>query len=137
MKIGIVCPYNMFQFAGGVQDIVVNLQHYLRAKGHDVKIITPRPRAHYDAVAEDYILVGRSAKMNTPFNTMVDVGFEADGDEIQSILDREQFDVIHFHEPWVPVLSRQILSRSTCVNVATFHAKLPESLLSKSIINSI
>lgn len=137
MKIGIVCPYNMFQFAGGVQDIVVNLHQYLVNNGHAVKIITPRPRAHYDTVSDDYILVGRSTKMNTPFNTMVDVGFEADGDEIQAILDREQFDIIHFHEPWVPVLSRQILSRSKSVNVATFHAKLPESLLSKSIVNSI
>ena len=133
MKIGIVCPYNMFQFAGGVQDIVVNLHTYLSAQGHSVKIITPRPRAHQDSVSDHYILVGRSAKMNTPFNTMADIGFEADGDEIQAILDREQFDIIHFHEPWVPVLSRQILSRSKSINVATFHAKLPESLLSKSI----
>jgi phosphatidylinositol alpha-mannosyltransferase len=137
MKIGIVCPYNMFQFAGGVQEVVVNLHKYLSEKGHDVKIITPRPRAHYDEVGDEYILVGRSAKMNTPFNTMVDVGFEADGDEIQAILDEEQFDVIHFHEPWVPLLSRQILSRSTSVNIATFHAKLPESLLSKSIVSSV
>jgi phosphatidylinositol alpha-mannosyltransferase len=127
----------MFQFAGGVQEIVVNLHKYLSEKGHDVKIITPRPRAHYDEVGEDYILVGRSAKMNTPFNTMVDVGFEADGDEIQAILDEHQFDVIHFHEPWVPLLSRQILSRSTSVNIATFHAKLPESVLSKSIVSSV
>lgn len=127
----------MFQFAGGVQEIVVNLHQYLTAKGHTVRIITPRPRAHYEDASTDYILVGRSAKMNTPFNTMVDIGFEADGDEIQAILDREQFDVIHFHEPWVPVLSRQILTRSTSVNVATFHAKLPESVLSKSIISSI
>lgn len=137
MKIGIVCPYNMFQFAGGVQEVVINLHKYLSNKGHDVKIITPRPRAHYDEVGDEYILVGRSAKMNTPFNTMVDVGFEADGDEIQSILDEQQFDVIHFHEPWVPLLSRQILSRSTSVNIATFHAKLPESILSKSIVSTV
>ena len=137
MKIGIVCPYNMFQYAGGVQEIVINLHTQLTEKGHSVKIITPRPRAHIDNAAQDYILVGRSAKMNTPFNTMVDIGFEADGDEIQAILDREQFDILHFHEPWVPVLSRQILSRSTCINVATFHAKLPESILSKSIMNTV
>jgi phosphatidyl-myo-inositol alpha-mannosyltransferase len=137
MKIGIVCPYNMFQFAGGVQEIVVNLHKQLTSDGHSVKIITPRPRAHYADPGEDYILVGRSAKMNTPFNTMVDIGFEADGDEIQAILDTEQFDILHFHEPWVPLLSRQILSRSNCVNVATFHAKLPESILSKSIMNTV
>lgn len=127
----------MFQFAGGVSDIVINLHRHLDINGHDVKIITPRPRRHRDAVPEHYILVGTSRKMNTPFDTMVDIGFEAEGDEIQSILDEEDFDIIHFHEPWVPVLSRQILSRSRAVNVATFHAKVPESLLTKSIISTI
>lgn len=137
MKIGIVCPYNMFQFAGGVQEIVINLHAHLSARGHSVKIITPRPRSHFDEPNKDYILVGRSAKMNTPFNTMVDVGFEADGDEIESILENEKFDIIHFHEPWVPLLSRQILTKSNSINVATFHAKLPESILTKSIVNSV
>lgn len=137
MKIGIVCPYNMFQFAGGVSDGVINLHKQLVLKGHEVKIITPRPRAHNDEPPKDYILVGRSAKMNTPFDTMVDIGFEADGDEIQSILDAEKFDILHFHEPWVPLLSRQILTRSKSINVATFHAKLPESIISKSIMNTV
>lgn len=137
MKIGLVCPYNMFQFAGGVQEIVVQLQASLQAKGHEVKIITPRPRTHLDSPPKDMILVGRSAKMNTPFATMVDFGFEADGDEIQAILDEEQFDVLHFHEPWVPLLSRQILSRSTCVNVATFHATPPATVMSKSLLGVV
>ncbi len=127
----------MFQFAGGVQEIVVQLQKSLQAKGHDVKIITPRPRAHLDNPPKDMILVGRSAKMNTPFATMVDFGFEADGDEIQAILDTEQFDVLHFHEPWVPLLSRQILSRSTSINVATFHATPPATIMSKSLLNVV
>jgi len=137
MKIGLICPYNMFQFAGGVQEIVVQLHKSLKDKGHDVKIITPRPRAHFDNAPEDMILVGRSTKMNTPFATMVDFGFEADGDEIQAILDTEQFDVLHFHEPWVPLLSRQILSRSTAVNIATFHATPPATIMSKSLMNVV
>lgn len=137
MKIGLVCPYNMFKFAGGVQEIVFQLERDLSSRGHDVRIITPRPRAHTDDIDPKMILVGHSTKVNTPFATMVDLGIEADGDEIQSILDREQFDVLHFHEPWVPMLSRQILSRSNAVNVATFHAKSPESLFSKSIISSV
>lgn len=127
----------MFQFAGGVSEIVVQLQKSLINKGHEVKIITPRPRAHIDNTPENMILVGRSAKVNTPFATMVDFGFEADGDEIQAILDDEQFDVLHFHEPWVPLLSRQILTRSNCVNVATFHATPPGTLVSKSILNVV
>lgn len=137
MKIGLVCPYNMFQFAGGVQEIVVQLHNSLLNNGHKVKIITPRPRLHLDIAPKDYILVGRSTKMNTPFQTMVDFGFEADGEEIASLLEREQFDVLHFHEPWVPLLSRQILVKSKSVNIATFHATMPETVLSKSIINSV
>lgn len=137
MKIGLVCPYNMFQFAGGVQEIVVQLQKSLQAKGHEVIIITPRPRAHLAHPPKDMILVGRSAKMNTPFATMVDFGFEADGDEIQNILDTEQFDILHFHEPWVPLLSRQILSKSSSINVATFHATPPATIMSKSLLNVV
>jgi phosphatidylinositol alpha-mannosyltransferase len=38
------------------------------------------------------------------------------------MLKRERFDVIHHHEPLVPLLSMQILDRATCPNVATFHA---------------
>lgn len=136
MKIGIVCPYNMFQFAGGVQDVVVQLHNHLKLKGHQVKVITPRPRNHNSSAPEDYILLGRSAKVNT-MATMVDLGFEAATDEIDNILATEKFDVIHFHEPWVPLLSRQILARSSAVNVATFHAKSPDTLISKSLISSV
>lgn len=137
MKIGLICPYNMFQFAGGVQEIVFQLQKDLNSRGHEAKIITPRPRAHIEQPPEGMILVGRSAKMNTPFATMVDFGFEADPQEIDSILAHECFDVLHFHEPWIPLLSRQILSRSRAVNVATFHGTPPQDIMSKSFLNIV
>jgi len=49
------------------------------------------------------------------------------------MLFEEQFDVLHFHEPWVPMVSRQILGRSDSVNIATFHAKLPETVMNRTI----
>jgi len=49
------------------------------------------------------------------------------------MLFEEQFDVLHFHEPWVPMVSRQILGRSNSVNIATFHAKLPETVMNRTI----
>lgn len=137
MKIGLVCPYNMFQFWGGVQEIVVQLQSNLQAKGHKVVILTPRPRLHLDKAPKDMILIGRSAKVNTPFATMVDLSVEADGEEIDDIITREKFDILHFHEPWIPVLSRQILTRSDAVNIATFHGTLPETVISKSLMSAV
>lgn len=44
---------------------------------------------------------------------------------------------MHFHEPWVPLLSRQILQLSTAVNIGTFHAKVPESIMSRSMIKAV
>ena len=38
------------------------------------------------------------------------------------MLEREKFDIIHHHEPFVPFLSFQILDSAKCPNVATFHA---------------
>lgn len=126
----------MFQFNGGVQDVVVNLQKHLQKKGHKVLIITPRPRAHFDKAPKGMILIGHSTKMNS-FATMVDASFEADGEEIKAMIEKEKFDILHFHEPWQPFLSRQILSRSDAVNIATFHGSAPDTRVSKSMLSMV
>jgi phosphatidylinositol alpha-mannosyltransferase len=42
--------------------------------------------------------------------------------QIRSVLDAERFDLLHFHEPFVPFLTLVALRESCSVNVATFHA---------------
>ena len=42
--------------------------------------------------------------------------------QVREVLERERFDVLHFHEPFVPFLSLVILRESQSVNIATFHA---------------
>jgi phosphatidylinositol alpha-mannosyltransferase len=42
--------------------------------------------------------------------------------QMRAILERECFDVLHYHEPFVPFLSLVTLTLSTSVNVGTFHA---------------
>jgi phosphatidylinositol alpha-mannosyltransferase len=42
--------------------------------------------------------------------------------QVREVLEREQFDLLHFHEPLVPFLSPVVLRESRSVNVATFHA---------------
>jgi phosphatidylinositol alpha-mannosyltransferase len=42
--------------------------------------------------------------------------------QVRAVLERERFDLLHFHEPFVPFLSLVVLRESTSVNVATFHA---------------
>lgn len=133
MKIGLVCPYNMAR-GGGVQVYVSSLREGLAARGHDVRIITPTPQLdgdHYDK--EGIIFLGAGADLRSPLATTAQFSASVDPEEIQEMLDAENFDVLNFHEPWVPILSRQILARSKAVNIATFHAKLPETLVSRTV----
>lgn len=131
MKIGLVCPYNIFR-GGGVQECVLALQAELKQRGHIVKIITPLPRDESDAVKEDIIFLGASTDVRS-FHTTAQVSLNLDNDSLTEMLEREAFDVLHFHEPWVPIMSRQLLTQSKAANVATFHAKLPETAMSKTI----
>lgn len=136
MRIGLVCPYNIYK-AGGVQECVIAIQAELQKRGHDVKIITPLPRENGNSTRLDTIFIGRSADFKSPFSTTSQLSVSLDNDAIDSMISREKFDVLHFHEPWVPFASIQILTRSTCKNVATFHAKLPETLLSRTIEKAV
>jgi len=133
MKIGLVCPYNVVK-GGGVQEIVRAMHKELTLRGHDVRIITPEPRELPDAHrTKDVIFIGSAANFNSPLHTTSQISGTSDMYAIEQMLDREKFDILHFHEPWVPMLSRQILSRSRSINVATFHAKLPETVMSRTL----
>lgn len=132
MKIGIVCPYNIFR-PGGVQEAVFAHQKELMERGHEVIIITPDPRQSNEEAPANVHLVGTSTELNTPFRTKADISIHAGPREVNAYLEEQNFDIIHFHEPWVPILSRQLLNRAECPVVATFHAKLPEAWLYRTI----
>jgi phosphatidyl-myo-inositol alpha-mannosyltransferase len=135
MKIALVCPYNMFGRPGGVGEVVVNLHDGLKKSGHEVRIITPRPTGFEGPVPEDYILLGTSTKFNPGLATEGTWTFNIDRDEIKSVLKDQKFDVINFHEPWAPILARQMLPLSNAVHVGTFHANLIDSVAAKSLVN--
>lgn len=134
MRIGLVCPYHMFK-GGGVQEGVIALHKELTKRGHVVKIITPLPRDYDGAVPPHVLTIGVSATVTSFFNTQTQVAATVDTEAIDMLFAQESFDVLHFHEPWVPVFSRQLLTRSRSANVATSHAKLPDRLTSKTIAN--
>ena len=136
MKIGLVCPYNIAN-PGGVQEIVIALRKDLVARGHQAVIITPRPRDSSGCDMEGIICLGNGVDLRSPLHTTPQISIGAETDEIDEMLRKEKFDILHFHEPWVPQISRQILRLSTCVNIATFHAKVPETLMSRSVIRMV
>jgi phosphatidylinositol alpha-mannosyltransferase len=120
MKIGLVTPY-IYPLPGGVNAHVQRLYESLVARGHDVRIISsthgPQRSSEGDIIRLGY---GISVPTNGSVGTLT-VSHRY-GELVQRVLDDERFDLLHFHEPFVPFLSLQLLRHSTSVNVATFHA---------------
>jgi phosphatidylinositol alpha-mannosyltransferase len=131
MRIALVCPYNYFR-PGGVQACIRALATELNARGHYVRVIIPQPKKVPDDIDEHIIMIGGSTEFQTPFATKADLSMSKSGDAIEDVLEREKFDVIHYHEPGIPLLSLQIIGKSTSANVGTMHATLPDSMVSKS-----
>ena len=132
MKIGLVCPYDFFRH-GAVQKLIELLDTELTQRGHDVRIITPRPQ-HYDGDPPPRtIFIGRSTKWNTPMSTTLEVGASFVPNGLEEMLAAENFDLINVHEPEVPILGAQIAARASCPIIATFHATVPDNAVGKTI----
>ncbi len=136
LKIALICPYDIFK-KGGVQTLIFNLKDNYKKQGHQVKIITPLIRGGKNLNDDDIIFIGRSRDFNSPLHTTVQISASVDYDFINSILEENQFDIIHLHEPWVPFMSRQILVRSKAINIGTFHAKIPERVISRTLVKVV
>ena len=131
MRIALVCPYNYFR-PGGVQACINDLSIELAERGHYVRIIIPRPKNVPATIDQRIIMIGGSTEFQTPFATKADLSMSKSGEAIEDVLEREKFDVIHYHEPGIPLLSMQIIGKSTSANVGTMHATLPEGMVSRS-----
>jgi phosphatidylinositol alpha-mannosyltransferase len=120
VKIGLVCPY-IYPENGGVAQHVRFLYENLRLRGHDVRVLTashgPQRSSEGDIIR---LGVGFSVPINASVGTLTFSPRYLS--QIGAMLDREQFDVLHFHEPFVPFLSLFLLRESQSVNIATFHA---------------
>ena len=120
MKIGIVTPY-IYPLPGGVNEHVRYLYENLIARGHDVRIISsihgPQKQSEGDVIRLGY---GFSVPANGSRGTITFAPRYAR--QAREMRQRERFDVLHFHEPFVPFLSLILLRESQSLNVATFHA---------------
>lgn len=115
---GLVCPYS-FSYPGGVQEHVRGLYRFLKGKGWRVRLLLPRhhPGEYY---GKDVALLGGCFTLPA-FGSKTNVSF-AEASTLRAFLDKEKFDLLHFHNPFSPFLSWQILENYTGVGVATLHA---------------
>lgn len=125
MKIGLVSPYD-FSVPSGVNKHVCHLADNFARLGHDVRIVAPASRPQ-ELKRKDLIVTGENPVGLPGSGSVAHVIFSIGlRQRVQEVLTRERFDVVHSHEPFMPLLPFQFLRYSRALNIATFHAAQDE-----------
>ncbi len=128
MKIALVTPYD-YPYPGGVTEHIMHLDREFRAAGHDTRIIAASTEDQ-DALGTNVIKVS-GAVASIPFsgsNARITLSPRV-YQRVKNILNQEQFDIVHVHEPFAPLLCLTVLRHSHSINVGTFHAYRETSTL--------
>ena len=120
MKIALVSPYD-FAYPGGVTHHISCLEHQLTLMGHQVKVIAPASRRVPD-FGDRFIPIGKPRPIPASGSIIrITISLRL-ASTIKAVLERENFDIIHLHEPFMPMLCTAVLHFSHTTNVGTFHA---------------
>jgi len=133
VKIGIVVPFS-WSYWGGVVEHAEQQADALRRRGHEVQVLMgndppgkftrflhPRSGRH-GALPDGIIPVGRSVVVPANGSLPNIVLSPRSVGRIRSILEEEQFDVVHLHEPMTPAVCVATLALARCPIVVTHHA---------------
>ena len=133
MKIGIVVPFS-WSFWGAVVEHAELQAQALEARGHEVRLVMgndppgqftrvlhPRVGRHGDPPA-NVIPIGRSVIVPANGSLPNVILSPRAIVRIKRVLEREEFDLLHLHEPMTPVTCIAVLAMGTAPIVATHHA---------------
>ncbi len=121
MKIALVSPYD-FAVPGGVNNHIEHLRDNFLRLGQEVRIIAPSSRPSSHKPEDRVIPIGRAVGLPASGSVArVSLSLRV-GPKLKRVLQEENFDIVHVHEPFAPFLPMQVLRLSDAINVATFHA---------------
>ena len=119
MNIAIVTPYS-WAHPGGVNNHVQGLAAQMTLRGHRVTVIAPdrggeMPGVHYESA-------GRSVPIPANGSIARVAVIPGAGRRVGTTLRKGEFDVVHVHEPFVPLAATAAVRAAPCRVVATFHS---------------
>ena len=116
MRIALVCPY-AWDRPGGVQVHVGQLAEVLRARGHRVAVLAPGGKD-----TQGIVWVGRTVGIRYQGTVAPVCPSPAAARRVRSALRSLRPDVVHVHEPFVPIVGVTATLTSPAPVVGTFHA---------------
>jgi len=119
VKIALVSPYD-WSVSGGVNGHCARLREEFVARGHEVRIVAP---ASKPVDEPDVVTIGTRPVSVPASGSLARISLSLTlGPPVRQLLAKERFDIVHVHEPFMPVLPINFLRYSDAVNVGTFHA---------------
>ena len=120
MKIGLVSPYD-WAYPGGVANHIKNLSDEFRSMGHRTVIIAPSSKRASEMDTDNLVVIGRPVPLPLGGSVArITLSFHR-APQVRTLLEDEEFDVLHIHEPLLPALPLWVLRYSKTLNVGTFH----------------
>lgn len=131
MKIGMVSPY-AWDIPGGVQAHIRDLANFFLSKGHEVSVLAPA--VSNENVSDDFV-VSAGKPVAIPYNGAVArVLFgPLAASRVRQWISKNDFDVLHLHEPAIPSLSLLACAIGEGPMVGTFHAAAPKQKVAFAI----
>jgi len=125
LRVALVSPYS-WSHPGGVNNHIGGLGSELLGRGHEITIIAPGTGSTPEGIA--FVSAGRPV----PVPANGSVARLALSPAVYRRMRRALaggFDVVHVHEPLVPMVSLCAVATATCAVVGTFHAAAESSAL--------
>lgn len=120
MKIALVSPYDL-AVDGGVNTHIRHLAANFDAMGHSVQIFGPSSDDNAP-LPQNCTVIGKPRSIPASGSVVrIALSLRLSG-KVKQVLAEGRFDVVHIHEPLMPILPIQFLRFSESVNVGTFHA---------------
>jgi phosphatidyl-myo-inositol alpha-mannosyltransferase len=117
LRIALVCPYD-WQAPGGVRTQVAGLAEALRRRGHHVDIVAAgRPSGSMPGLT----LVGTAVPLRSNGSIARITLSPLSGRRVRRALAAGHYDVVHLHEPLVPLAAMLALRHRDSTLVGTFH----------------
>ncbi len=129
MKIALVCPYDL-SYPGGVQNHVLQFAQYAKEAGHAVTVIAPNSKKiGYDGTFS----AGKSVPIPLGIGTVARLTLSFwNAGKLRELLENSEFDIVHVHEPGVPILGplaiKYARSDSSAL-VSTSHSNITPNLV--------
>jgi phosphatidylinositol alpha-mannosyltransferase len=120
VKVALVSPYD-FAYPGGVTVHISYLERHFTRMGHEVKVIAPASEV-ITGFGDRFIAIGSPRSIPTSGSIARVTVSPWLSSRVKAVLDQERFDIIHLHEPLMPMLCTTVLRFSQTANVGTFHA---------------